>query len=244
VTDDVDDTIGSHTVLPPGATEALQAAGGALVGRRRRDLLLACGIAASALAAGADVLAGNLWEGYSFTAQSISELSAVGASTRPLALPLNITYDVFMLAFAAGVWESARDNRLARVTASLVGASAAAGLVFRFLPMHLGEPVGTPANTANVVAGATSVFLFLGAVGFGAASRRGWFRWYSGATLAAYAALTVAGVALGRQAAAGPHSATGAQERTMMAGYLLWVVVLALVLLREQSAPKAGVPTG
>jgi hypothetical protein len=61
--------------------------------RMLRNLLLICGILSSLLYVGTDILAGTLWEGYSFTSQAVSELSAIGAPTRPLVVPLYLAYD-------------------------------------------------------------------------------------------------------------------------------------------------------
>jgi hypothetical membrane protein len=71
--------------------------------RMARNLLLICGILSSLLYVGTDILAGMLWEGYSFTHQAVSELSAIGAPTRPLVVPLYFVYDVLMIAFGLGV---------------------------------------------------------------------------------------------------------------------------------------------
>lgn len=49
-----------------------------------RKLLLVCGILASLLYVATDMLAAIRWEGYSYTAQTISETFAIGAPTRPL----------------------------------------------------------------------------------------------------------------------------------------------------------------
>jgi len=43
-----------------------------------RKLLLICGILSSLLYVGTDILAAMLYEGYSYTSQSISELGAIG----------------------------------------------------------------------------------------------------------------------------------------------------------------------
>jgi hypothetical protein len=66
---------------------------------RMRKLLLICGVLASMLAVGTDVLASMLWEGYSFTSQSISALSAIGAPTRFLVFALNLVYAALLIAF-------------------------------------------------------------------------------------------------------------------------------------------------
>lgn len=56
-------------------------------------VLLICGIVSSVLYVSTNILAGMLWEGYSFTSQVISELSAIGAPTRLLAIPFYVAYE-------------------------------------------------------------------------------------------------------------------------------------------------------
>jgi hypothetical protein len=64
--------------------------------------MLFCGIFASTLFVVSDVLGGVFWEGYTFTVQSISELSAIGAPTRPLIVPLNLLLNVLLILFGLG----------------------------------------------------------------------------------------------------------------------------------------------
>ena len=77
-------------------------------------------------------------------------------------------------------------------------------------------------------AGRRRLAILLAAIGY-----RGWFRVYSIRTLAAYAGLTGWGF-LRESAGTEGEMSTGAQERTMVAGYLLWVVALAVMLLRAE----------
>jgi hypothetical protein len=53
-----------------------------------RKILLVCGILAALLYVGSDILAAMRWEGYSYTAQTVSELRAVGAPTRAFLVPI------------------------------------------------------------------------------------------------------------------------------------------------------------
>jgi hypothetical protein len=197
--------------------------------RTVRRVLLGCGIAASALSVAEDALAGALTEGYSFTAQSMSELGAVGAPTRPLIVPANLTYDALMIAFGAGVWSASGASRWKRATAAMIVGSAGVSAVWQLFPMRMGEPP----SPANVAFGAASVLLFMLAILLAAIGYRGWFRVYSILTLAAYAGLTGWGF-LREGAGTEGEMSTGAQERTMVAGYLLWVVALAVMLLRAE----------
>jgi len=86
--------------------------------------LLACGILAPLLKVGIDLLAGRMWKNYSFISQSTSELIAAGAPTRSLALPLELVFDVLMIAFAVGIWTLNGENLLLRITLGLVVVNA------------------------------------------------------------------------------------------------------------------------
>jgi hypothetical protein len=47
------------------------------------------------------------FEGYSSVSRTISELSAIGAPSRPLWLVLGPAYEMLVIAFGLGVWLSA-----------------------------------------------------------------------------------------------------------------------------------------
>jgi hypothetical protein len=182
--------------------------------------LLICGILAPLFFVGTDVIAGILYPGYNFIDQSISELSAVGAPTRSLVVPLIILYNVLLIAFVLGVLMSAGQNRLLRVTAVMILGNVIVTLIWAFFPMQLGETV----SKINVVLGAVSMIFFLLAIGFGAAAHRNWFRFFSVGILVLFLVLTIFGVM-----AATHH--IGAQERIMTYSYVLWLMVLSTVLL-------------
>ena len=192
-------------------------------------LLLACGLLAALLFVGTDLVAGAQWKGYSFISKSINELSAIGAPTRPYAAPLFMAQSLMLAAFGLGVWGQAGHNTSLRVTASLLVANAIVGLAASaFFPMQAGiRP--SPAS-AGVILGAAEVIFLVVAIGFGAAAFTNWFRFYSIATLLAFAALTVVGVA----AQAEPR--IGLQERVMSYGILLWVGLPAVLLLTTEAA--------
>jgi hypothetical protein len=69
---------------------------GARIERWRRPLL-ASGILAAVLYVAMTLLVGLLWDGYSAADQTISELSAVGAPTRPMWMLLGTTYSALMI---------------------------------------------------------------------------------------------------------------------------------------------------
>jgi hypothetical protein len=105
-----------------------------------QKILLSCGILAPLSYLGTDWLAGRLLKGYSFAAQSMSELSAAGSPTRSLVVSLTLVASVLMIAFGVGVWRAAGQALLPRVVGGLVIGNAIAGLVATlFFPTRFGE---------------------------------------------------------------------------------------------------------
>jgi len=105
--------------------------------------------------------------------------------------------------------------------------------------MHLGEPVSSTANTIHSIFAGVQVLFTLLAIGCGAVAFRNWFRFYSIGTILT---LLVAGVVgFGLAATVGgiaPPQWFGLIERINVYGYLLWVLVLAVVLLRAEKGPS------
>ena len=72
-----------------------------------RRVLLACGIAFAILWIGMDIAASLLYDGYSYRDQTVSELSAIDAPTRPFWFALGTLWSLLVIAFAVGVRQSA-----------------------------------------------------------------------------------------------------------------------------------------
>jgi hypothetical protein len=198
---------------------------------RLRKVLLVCGVLSSVVYIAADVVSGLSWAAYSFTSQTISELSALGAPSRPTWLAFGIPYDLLLIAFGVGVWGSASQKRGLRVTAALLVAIGAIGSVWP--PMHVRGSVTTLTDTLHIVwAGVISLLILL-AIGFGSGTFGRRFRVYSLATIAV---LLVSGTLTSlygpRIAANQPTPGVGILERIDLAGYLVWTAVLAVALLR------------
>jgi hypothetical protein len=203
-----------------------------------KKVLLICGILSSLLYVGTDILAGTLYPGYSFSNQAISELSAIGSPTRPLVAPILTIYIVLLIAFGLGVWRSAGRNRALRVTGGLWIVIGLIGLAWTPFPMHLGEPVSSLANTIHSIFAGVQVLSTLLAIGFGAVACRNWFRFYSIGTILTLLAAGVVGFGLAAaQGGIAPPQWFGVIERINVYGYLLWVAVLAVVLLRMEKGP-------
>jgi hypothetical protein len=194
-------------------------------------ILLSCGILVALLYLGTDWLAGRLLKGYSFLAQSMSELSAAGSPTRSLVVSLTLPAYVFLIAFGVGVWVTAGQAFLPRVVAGLIIVNTITGLIATtFFPTRFGErPVF---RSTGVIIMFISVLSSVLAMIVGAAAFNGWFRILSIAIPLAFVLLAVMRFATATPSSGGQAvSSIGAQERTMAYSFLLWVAALAVYLL-------------
>ena len=199
--------------------------------------LLGCGLAAPLLFLATDLLAIARASGYRPMRQSISELTAVGAPTRPLVTALRVTGGSLMAAFATGVTATAGGSRALAATGGLVAANAALdAFATAAVPRDYASPTWSPRNTANTVVMAVGVGCFVAAMGTGAVAVRGPFRAFSAGIPLSYGLLTALSLLV--RSRDEPLSSTGAQERTMAYTYQLWVAVLASLLLRRQSLSR------
>jgi hypothetical protein len=204
--------------------------------RTVRVFLLACGPVSSLLYIAMNVIVAMQWPTYSSSSQTVSELSAIGAPTRPLWVVLGIPYTLLVTAFGFGVRASARENRPLRVVGGLLAVYGLLGVPWAFAPMHLRGAEFTLTDTMHIVMASVTVLLMLLAMGFGAAAFGKRFRVYSIVTIVtvlAFGALT--GVDAPRIAKNLPTPWIGVWERINIGVFLLWVVVLAATLLRAHA---------
>lgn len=215
-----------------------------LLGWRR--LLLLCGVAAPLLWVGMDVAASMLYDGYSYIDQTVSELSAIGAPTRSLWLVLGTVYNVLMIAFAVGIWQSAGRKRALRIVAGLMVAHAVLNLIVGpFSSMHQREALAaggaTLSDTLHLILVGVGVFIFLSEIAFAATVFGKRFRLYSLATIVA---MLIFGFITSLYApevqANEPTPWAGVYERINAYGYMLWLAVLAIALLRGQGRQSDG----
>jgi hypothetical protein len=193
------------------------------------------------------LLVGLLWEGYSVVSRVPSELSAIGAPTRPLWIWLGMVYAVLMIAFGWIVWTSAPPNRALRVVGALLMAYTVFGQFWP--PMHqravLAAGGGTLTDTLHLVWAMITGFFFMLIVGFGAAALGKRFRVYSIATMViGLACGAVTGTYASQVQADLPTPWVGVWERISIATFMAWIAVLATALLRApRAAATADPPT-
>lgn len=206
-----------------------------------RKLLLICGVLASLVYVGTDILAAALYAGYSFSDQAVSELRAIGAPTRPLLVPILLIYALLEIAFGWGVRVAAGQKRALRIAGVLLIGLGVLDLVAAFTPMHLRGTEITLTDRMHVILTVVTVLLILLIIGFGAAADGTRFKCYSIATIlilvlcGAWAFLDAP-----RIEANLPTPWVGVRERINIYGYMLWMAVLAVALLRvrDTAAPR------
>lgn len=167
--------------------------------------------------------------------QTVSELSAIDAPTRPLWFPLGIAYTLLIAAFGWGVLQSAEGNRMLRITGILMILHGVLGLTWS--PMHQREVLaaggGTFTDTWHIVMSVVTVLLMFLSIGFGAAAVGKRFRVYSIATILVF---IVFGVLTFFEAPGIdknlPTPFIGLWERINIAAFMVWLLVFAMILLR------------
>ena len=200
-----------------------------------RKLFLVCGILSSLLYVAMNVIGAVQFEGYSSVSQTVSELFAIGAPSRPLWLVLGLGYDVLVLAFGLGVWASAGGKRALRIVGGLLVAYSVVGLAGPFAPMHLRGQEISFTDTMHIILTMVLVLLILLAIGFGATAFGKRFRYYSIATIVVFLVFgALTGLDAPRIQANLPTPLVGVWERISLAGFLIWIVVLAIILWREE----------
>lgn len=195
--------------------------------------LLICGILSSILYIAMNIVAAARWQGYNSISQTVSELSAIGAPTRPLWVMLAIIYSLLVTGFGWGVRVSAGRNHPLSITGSLLVINGGLGMASHFTPMHLRGAVPTLIDTVHIILGTAIILSMLLAIGYGATAFGKRFRFYSITTILV---ILVFGTLMGIE---GPRIAEnlstpfiGIWERISVLAFLIWVVVLAAILLR------------
>lgn len=198
-------------------------------------ILLVCGVLSSVLWIAADILASILLEGYSYINQTPSELSAIGTPTKSLLVQTGFAYNILLIAFGFGVWISARRKGSMRISAGLLIAYGIISFAWYFVPMHPRGTEFTLTDNLHILMAAVAVLLVLLIIGFGSSVFGRRFRIYS---IVTFLLLIVFGILTFLQAeriaADLPTPRVGLLERINVYGFMLWIAVLAIGLLRRK----------
>ena len=209
-----------------------------------RKFLLFCGVLASLLYIAMNLFIPPLYEGYNWVTQTVSELSAVDAPTRPLWFVLGIIYTLLVAAFGWGIFKSAGEKRSLRIVGILMFLNGVLGLTWS--PMHQREVLaaggGTFTDIWHLVMATVTVLLMFLTIGFGAAAFGKGFRFYSIATIIVF---IVFGVLTFVEAPNvdknGSTPYIGLWERINIAAFMIWMLVFSAILLRLDKKPSLSI---
>jgi hypothetical protein len=207
---------------------------------RTRIILLLGGVAGPLLFTFADIYAGLQNPDYSFTAQAISELFAIGAPMTYFVVPIFTLGSILALAFSLGVWRSAGGSRAIRLAAVMFVGNAINGfLLWNIYPMHMrGEEAGFT-DVMHVLLSGVGVVFILSAVIIVTAASHGWLRYYSIIELlvlmvpSAIVFMTIPGLAMGE-----PTPFVGLTERISTYGYYVWQFIFVRYLINQGKRQK------
>lgn len=203
--------------------------------KRLNKFLLVCGILSSLLYILTDISAAILWDDYSYASQTVSELFAVGAPTRSLVVICFSIYALLIYAFGMGIWRSARSRRSLKVAAVLIVGKEVLGLPATWLfPVHLRGVEGNYSDIMHGIFTITGVFVFmLPAMIAGATAFKGVFRTYSIITMILFVFFGILTGSMQPEYVSNlPTPMMGIWERVNIYGYMIWIVFLAIKLLR------------
>ena len=203
-----------------------------------RKFLLFCGVLASLLYIAMNSVIPPLYEGYNWVAQTVSELSAVDAPTRPLWFVLGIIYTLLVAAFGWGIFKSAGEKRSLRIVGILMFLHGVLGLTWS--PMHQREVLaaggGTFTDTWHLVMASVTVLLMFLSIGFGAAAFGKGFRFYSIVTILVFIVFGILTFAEAPNVDKNlPTPYIGLWERINIAAFMVWMLVFAAILLRVKN---------
>jgi hypothetical protein len=194
--------------------------------------LLWCGVLSSIWYIAINIYVPSLYEGYSMSALTVSELSAISAPTRIVWVLLVVLYPLLFVSFGWGVMRSAQKNFPLRITGILI-------IIYCFFnlywpPMHMRGTEPTLTDTMHIVWASVTVLLMMTIMGFGAAALGKKFRFY---TISSIVILFIFGALTGKEApnipVNGPTPMIGTWERINISIFMIWVIVLAIFLIAK-----------
>jgi hypothetical protein len=170
-----------------------------------------------------------------------SELSATSAPTRVFLLSMLPVGSLLLIAFGIGVWITADGYRTLRMVGGFLVAFGITGVAWLPFPMtsreDMEQGVLSPNDLGHLILSALTVRLIVVILGFGAATIHNLtFRVYSVVTVSAVLGFGAVVAMQAPKVGKGlPTPWMGLFERINVHGFMLWLAVFAVVLLRAQS---------
>jgi hypothetical protein len=211
----------------------------------RLRTLFICGILSSSLYIVLNIVTVMLYDGYDWISQTVSELSAIDTPTRSLWLVFVMFYELLILAFAYGVRQSAGKNKKQRIAGTILLIYAIIG--FFWPPMHqrtvIANGGGSFTDTMHLAFAFVTVPLMLSSMLVGAFAFGKKFRIY---TLLSVVVLLFFGILTGidgpKISENRPTPYIGIWERINIGVFMIWIVVLAMILLRKNYLAQGTSP--
>ncbi len=204
---------------------------------RLQTVLITLGIVSSILYLVIDGIATAMWREYSPISQTVSEYIAIDAPTRRLVTILFVIYDLLIFAFGIGVIRASNGKPALIIAGVLIIAKEILGLAATiFFPIHLRDVEPDFSDTMHGILTAAGVFLCMfPAMIAGAVAFPGRFRIYSAITMILF---VICGILAGsdqpKYALNLPTPRMGVWERLNIYGYMVWIVILAIILLQRK----------
>lgn len=207
-----------------------------------RKVLLTCGILSSLWYVAINIFVPMMYDGYSMSSLTVSELSAIGTPTRIVWVLLSLLYPLLFAAFGWGVLQSTGGSRALRIVGSLIILYCI--MNFYWPPMHQREVIGagggTLTDTLHIIWAMITLIFMMMLMGFGAVALEKGFRIF---TVATFIVFIVFGVLIGVESpgiqANLPTPRIGIWERINIGAFMFWVIVFAIVLLRRKNVPDS-----
>ena len=201
--------------------------------QRRRSLFLTmhktvwAGVAAALVYLSGDLVAGSLYETYSFRDQAISELTAYGSPVRPLMIIVMLTHGVLLVLFGLSIMRKS-DLLILRWLGGLLIALGVMGFpthtVWAMTSRDL-EPAFN--DTMHIAMSFLWAILMVPTVVLSAIAFRGWFRPFALAMLLLMLGFGVASASLAAGIEENRTPWLGGFERVSAYAYLVWLGALA-----------------
>jgi hypothetical protein len=208
-----------------------------------RKIFLFCGILSSFLYIAMNIFVPMFFPGYDSASQTVSELSAIGSPTRTLWVSLGTAYTLLIMVFGLGVRQSARQNKKLKIAGGFIFVYGIVSLAWPFAPMHQREILARDGESLtdkiHLALAMVTVLLMMASMAFGAAAFEKKFLLYSIATISillVFGALT--GWDAGRVKSNLSTPWVGIWERINIGIFLLWIIVLSIMILRQQKGSR------
>jgi hypothetical protein len=199
-----------------------------------RKSFLICGTVSSLLYTLMNIFIPLGFDGYSYSAHTVSELSAIDAPTRSIWVPLAAAYILLFACFAWGVRITSGGNRKLRTVSTIMLVYAIVNVYWP--PMHLRGVERDLTDTLHLVWAGVTVLLMIVMMVIGATALGKTFRLY---TILSIVAHIVFGYMTSLEAELiatnSPTPWIGVWERINIGVFMLWIAVFSLSLLRRYS---------